>query len=83
MGKINYQMIYNVIESIILVESFKDAQIKFSTIASSEEVKQYIDKFKELSKKNIIKGQDKVLQEGRLVFLQEICMLCCYQPTAI
>ena len=47
------------IESIILVESFKDAQIKFSTIASSEEVKQYIDKFKELSKKNIIKGQDK------------------------
>ena len=47
------------IESIILDESFKDAQAKFSTTASSEEVKQYIDKFKELSKRNIIKGQDK------------------------
>ena len=47
------------IESIILDESFKDAQIKFSTSTSSEEVKQYIDKFKELSKRNIIKGQDK------------------------
>ena len=47
------------IESIILDESFKDAQLKFSTTASSEEVKQYIDKFKELSKRNIIKGQDK------------------------
>ena len=47
------------IESIILDESFKDAQAKFSTSTSSEEVKQYIDKFKELSKRNIIKGQDK------------------------
>ena len=47
------------IESIILDESFKDAQQKFSTIASSEEVKSYIEKFKELSKRNIIKGQDK------------------------
>ena len=47
------------IESIILDESFKDAQIKFSTFTSGEEVKQYIDKFKELSKRNIIKGQDK------------------------
>ena len=47
------------IESIILDESFKDAQIKFSASTSSEEVKQYIEKFKELSKRNIIKGQDK------------------------
>ena len=47
------------IESIILDESFKDAQIKFSTTANPDEVKSYIEKFKELSKRNIIKGQDK------------------------
>ena len=47
------------IESIILDESFKDAQAKFSNTANPDEVKQYIDKFKELSKRNIIKGQDK------------------------
>ena len=47
------------IDSIILDESFKDAQAKFSASTSSEEVKQYLDKFKELSKRNIIKGQDK------------------------
>ena len=47
------------IESIILDESFKDAQQKFSTSAPSEEVKQYLDTFKELAKRNIIKGQDK------------------------
>ena len=45
------------IESIILDESFKDAQIKFSTTANPDEVKSYIEKFKELSKRNIIKGQ--------------------------
>lgn len=47
------------IESIILDESFKDAQQKFSTTANPDEVKEYLDKFKELSKRNIIKGQDK------------------------
>ena len=47
------------IESIILDESFKDAQQKFSTTANPDEVKSYIEKFKELSKRNIIKGQDK------------------------
>ena len=47
------------IESIILDESFKDAQQKFSTTANPDEVKEYIAKFKELSKRNIIKGQDK------------------------
>ena len=47
------------IESIILDESFKDAQAKFSTTANPDEVKSYIEKFKELSKRNIIKGQDK------------------------
>lgn len=41
-------------------ESFKDAQSKFSEEADDEqEVKKYIDKFKELAKKNVIKGQDK------------------------
>lgn len=51
----------SLIESAMRVdESFKTAQEKFSEVNDDEqEVKQYIEKFKELAKRNIIKGQDK------------------------
>ncbi|ASV44049.1 hypothetical protein PBI_SCTP2_34 [Salicola phage SCTP-2] len=42
-----------------LFESFKDAQQKFSQEASEEEVKQYLETFKQLTKKGTISGQDK------------------------
>jgi len=44
----------------ILDESFKTAQEKFSVAHEDEhEVKEYIEQFKDLAKRNIIKGQDK------------------------
>lgn len=43
----------------IVVESFKDAQRVFSDTADASEVTQYITQFKELAKRNIIKGPDK------------------------
>lgn len=51
----------SLIESAMRVdESFKTAQEKFSEVHDNEqEVKEYIEKFKELAKRNIIKGQDK------------------------
>lgn len=51
----------SLIESAMRVdESFKDAQAKFSDISGDEdEVKEYIENFKQLAKKNVIKGQDK------------------------
>lgn len=42
-----------------LDESFKDAQASFEKQADAQEVKQYIERFKELSKRNVISGQDK------------------------
>lgn len=51
----------SLIESAMRIdESFKTAQEKFSEVHDNEqEVKEYIEKFKELAKRNIIKGQDK------------------------
>lgn len=43
----------------LLFESFKDAKEKFSADASTQEVEKYIDRFKQLAQKNIIKGVDK------------------------
>lgn len=42
-----------------LVESFKDAKLKFTNEVDEHTVDTYIDAFKELSKRNIIKGADK------------------------
>jgi len=51
----------NLIESAMRIdESFKNTKEKFITQYDNEqEVKEYIEKFKELAKRNIIKGQDK------------------------
>lgn len=43
----------------IIFESFKDAKVKFKDEASSNEVDKYIEIFKKLAQKNIIKGSDK------------------------
>ena len=43
----------------IIFESFKDAKDKFSKDTPIEEVEKYIDYFKKLAQKNIIKGSDK------------------------
>ncbi|ASV44060.1 hypothetical protein PBI_SCTP2_45 [Salicola phage SCTP-2] len=42
-----------------LFESYKDAQSKFAQEASEEEVKQYLDTFKQLAKKGTVSGQEK------------------------
>ncbi|ASV44063.1 hypothetical protein PBI_SCTP2_48 [Salicola phage SCTP-2] len=42
-----------------LFESYKDAQAKFAQEASDEEVKQYLDIFKQLAKKGTVSGQEK------------------------
>ncbi|ASV44061.1 hypothetical protein PBI_SCTP2_46 [Salicola phage SCTP-2] len=42
-----------------LFESYKDAQAKFAQEASEEEVKQYLDTFKQLAKKGTVSGQEK------------------------
>lgn len=51
----------NLIESYERIdESFKTAKEKFSEVHDNEqEVNEYIEKFKELAKRNMIKGQDK------------------------
>jgi len=44
----------------LINESFKDAKQKFIVQSNNEEiVKEYLEKFKDLAKRNIIKGQDK------------------------
>jgi len=43
----------------IIFESFKDAKDKFSKDTPTEEVEKYIEYFKNLAQKNIIKGSDK------------------------
>lgn len=45
--------------SYYLFESYKDAQEKFAQEASEDEVKQYLDTFKQLAKKGMVSGQEK------------------------
>lgn len=65
--------VINLAEKYILIESFKIARQKFSQAAPEDEVKRYLDKFKQLAQKNLIdKDISKWIPKGWDAFKNEI-----------
>lgn len=69
----NINSIVSLFENYLLAESFKIAKQKFSQEAPESEVKEYLDKFKQLAQKNLIdKDISKWIPKGWEAFKNEI-----------